>query len=52
MAFILLLVAMALLSSCASVPPVAVSYTGHAAGHEFTVGYSGKAGVGVVIHQK
>lgn len=38
------------LSGCASMP-VAVSYTGQAAGHQFTVGYSGK-GVGVVISQK
>ena len=49
---LVLLSVMALLSSCAGVPPVAVSYTGAAAGHAFTVGYSGKAGVGVVISQK
>lgn len=41
----------ALLSSCSSLP-VAASYTGAAAGHNFTVGYSGKEGIGIVISQK
>ncbi len=46
----ILIIATLALSGCASTP-VAISYSGHAAGHEFTVGYSGK-GVGIVVNQK
>ena len=43
---------MALLSSCASAPPVTVSYTGKAAGHEFTAAYSKEHGAVLAVNQK
>ena len=48
---ILISVMLLLLPSCGTIP-VAVSYSGAAAGHTFQVGYSGKEGVGIVVNQK
>lgn len=48
---ILLLLALACLPSCESVP-ITVSYSGAAAGHEFTAGYSTTSGAVAVVKQK
>lgn len=39
------------LPSCESIP-VAASYTGHLAGHEFTAGYSKETGAVLAVAQK
>lgn len=39
------------LASCEGVP-VAASYTGAAAGHEYTLAYSTKTGAAAVVNQK
>lgn len=48
----LLLAIPLLLSSCATAPPITVSYTGHAGGHEYTAAYSKQSGAVLAVHQK
>lgn len=47
----LLIILAAMLPSCESVP-VAASYTGAAAGHNFTAAYSSTGGAALVVKQK
>jgi len=47
----LLILAVFLFPSCKGIP-VAVSYTGAAAGHQFQAGYSTTGGAALVVSQK
>jgi hypothetical protein len=48
---LILIIAALLLTACEGIP-VNVSYTGAAAGHEFTAAYGNKSGFAAVVNQK